>query len=131
MRVDNNLLTFQLVPKNPDGTLVLSGEDLLKHMLTYANQHVEGDEEVRDPKPALDIHISKRQMECIRPTDDDLRKFRILADAGGQGAILKIAKRKLDRLGYIRGHRSFLTDPDRMTRVENMLRLVTSIYEIK
>ena len=30
--LNNNFLTFQLVPKNPDGTLVLSGEDLLKHM---------------------------------------------------------------------------------------------------
>ena len=63
--LNNNLLTFQLVPKNPDGTLVLSGEDLLKHMSTYANQHVEGYEGVRGPTPALDIHISKRQMECI------------------------------------------------------------------
>ena len=71
-------------------------------MSTYANQHVEGDEGVRGPTSALDIHISKRQMECIRPTDDDLRKGRILADAGGQGEILKIEKRKLDSLGYIR-----------------------------
>ena len=40
-RLNNNILTFQLVRKNPDGTLVLSVEDLLKHMLTFANQHVE------------------------------------------------------------------------------------------
>ena len=102
--LNNNILTFQLVPKNLDGTLVLSGEDLLKHMLMYTNQHVEGDEGVRGPTPVLDVHISKRQMECILPTDDDLRKVRILADAGGQGAILNIAKRKLDSLRYIRGH---------------------------
>ena len=63
--LNNNLLTFQLVPKNPDGTLVLSGEDLLKHVSTYANQHVEVYEGVRGPTPALDIHTSKRQMECI------------------------------------------------------------------
>ena len=79
----------------------------------------------------LDIHNSKHQMECIRPTDNDLRKGRILADAGGQGEILKIAKRKLDSLGYIRGYCGLLTDPDRMTRVENMLRLVASISDIK
>ena len=63
--LNNNLLTFQLVPKNHDGTLVLSGDDLLTHMLTYANQHVEVYEGVRGPTPALDIHIRKRQMECI------------------------------------------------------------------
>ena len=78
--LNNNLLKFKLVPKNPDGTLVLSVEDLLKHMSTYANQHVEGYEGVRGPTPALDIHISKCQMECIRPNDDDLCKDRILAD---------------------------------------------------
>ena len=82
---------------------------------------MEGYEGVRGPTPALDIHISKCQMECIRPTGDDLCKGRILANSGGQGTILKIAKRKLDSLGYIRGHFDFLTDPDRMTRVENML----------
>ena len=92
---------------------------------------MEVDEVVGGPTPALDIHISERQMECIRPTDDDLRKCRILADAVGQGAILKIAKRELDSLGYIRGNCGFLTDPGRMTRVENILLLVASISEIK
>ena len=130
-RLNNNLLTFQLVPKNPDGTLVLLGEDLLKHILTYANQNVEGGEGVRCPTPELGIHISKRQMECIRPTDDYLRKGRILADSGGQGAILKISKRKLDSLGYIWGGFGLLNDPDRMKIVENMLRLLASIYDIK
>ena len=61
-------------------------------------------------------------MECIQPTDDDLRKGRILADDGGQGAILKIAKQKIDSLGYIWGNYGLLTDTDRMTGVENMLR---------
>ena len=117
----DNLPKFQLVPKNPDGTLVLSGEELLKHMSMYANQLVEGDEVVGGPTLALDIHISKRQMECIQPTDDELRKDRIIANAGGEGAIPKIAKWKLDRLGYIRGHCGFLTDPIRNTIVENML----------
>ena len=60
--LNNNLLTFQLVPNNPDGTLVLSGDDLLKHISTYANQHVEGDEGVIGPTPDLDIHIIKNQM---------------------------------------------------------------------
>ena len=119
--LNNNLLTFQLVPKNPDGIFVLSGEDLLKNMSTYANQHVEGDEGVRGPTPALDIHISKHQMECIWLTDDDLRKGRIIVDAGGQGAILRIAKQKLDSLVCIRGHCGLLNDLDRMTIVENML----------
>ena len=100
---------------------MLSGEDLLKHMSTYANQHMEGYEGVRGPTLALVIHISKRQMECIQPADDDLHKGRVLANAGGQGAILKIANMKLDSLGYIRGHCGLLTDPDRMTRLENTL----------
>ena len=127
----DNLPKFQLVPKNPDGTLVLSGEELLKHMSTYANQNVEGYEGFGGPTPALDIHISKCQMECIQLTNDDLRKGRIIANAGGEGAIPKIENWKLDSLGYIQGHCGLLTEPGRMTRVENMIRLVASIYEIK
>ena len=100
-------------------------------MLTYVNQHVERDEGVGGPTPALDIHISERQMECIRLTDDDLRKGRILADAGGKGTILKIVKWKLDSLGYIQGHCGLLNDPGRRTIVDNILRLVASISEIK
>ena len=100
-------------------------------MSTYGNQHVEGDKIFGGPTPALDIHVSKRQMECIRPTNDNPLKCWILADAGGQGAILKIAKQKLDSLGFIRGLFGFLTDLGRMTIEENMLRLVYSISEIK
>ena len=51
---------------------------------------MERDEGVGGPMPALDIHISERQMECNRPNNDELHKGRILADAGGEEAILKI-----------------------------------------
>ena len=44
---------------------------------------------------------------------------------------LKIANRILDSLGYIRGHFGLPTDPGIMTIVDNMLRLVPSISEIK
>ena len=43
-------------------------------------------------------------MECIQPTDVDPHKGFILADSGVEGAILKIADRNLDSLGYIQGH---------------------------
>ena len=42
-------------------------------------------------------------MECIQPTYVDLRKLRILDDAGVQGEKLKVVMRKLDSLGYIQG----------------------------
>ena len=40
--LNNNLLSFQLVPTNPDSTPALSGVDLLMHMSTYHKQYMEG-----------------------------------------------------------------------------------------
>ena len=39
----NNLLSFQLVPTNTEGTPTLLGVALLIHVPIYRNQHVEGD----------------------------------------------------------------------------------------
>ena len=70
-------------------------------------------------------------MECIQFINVDLLKGQILADAGGKGAKLKNAMRKLDILGYILGSCGFLTDPERMNRVRHHLELADSIAEIK
>ena len=80
------------------------------HMSTYCNHHMEGDETSGCPTAALDAHIRERQVECIQPTDVDIHKCRILADAGGQGAKLTVDIQNLDSLGYIQGRCGFLND---------------------
>ena len=54
----DNLPIFQLVPKNSDGNLVLSGEELLKHMPKYVNQHVDGDESYQ--RASNGVHLTNQ-----------------------------------------------------------------------
>ena len=55
-----NLLSFQLVPTNPDGTPAFLGVALLMHMPAYRNQHMELDESAGGPTDAIDVHIGER-----------------------------------------------------------------------
>ena len=98
-----NILSFQIVPTNPGGTPALLVVALIIHISTYCNQHVEGYEAAGFPTAALDIHIGERQMEYTQPTDVDLRKGPILADAGGQGAKWRLRYRSLIALDTSRG----------------------------
>ena len=101
------------------------------HMSTYLNQNTEGDEADRGPTAALDVHIGERHMECIKPTDVDLRKGWIIVNAVGQGAKMKVVMRMLDSLGYIQGSCGFLTDTENMNRVRHHLEIADYIAEIK
>ena len=127
----NNLLSFQLAPTNPNNTPALLMVALLIHMSTYRNHNMEGDKAAGVPTDAIDVHIGELQMECIQPTNVDIRKRQILADAGVQGEKMKVVMRKLDSLGYIQGRCSFLTDTDRIIRVRHHLELADPISEVK
>ena len=108
-RLTNNLLSFQLVPTNTNGTTAFSVVSLPMQMYTY-NQHMEGYEAAGGPNDELAVHIRDFQMECIQLTDAELRKGWILANAGGQGKKLKVAMRKIDSIRYIQGRCGLLTD---------------------
>ena len=101
------------------------------HISTYRNQHVEGDEAAGGPTDAIDDHIGEREMEWIQPTDVDLRKCRIIDNAGVQGSKLKVVMWKLDSLGYTQGHCSFMTDTDIINKVRHHIELDYSIDEVK
>ena len=62
---------------------------------------MEGYKAAGGPTTELDVHIGEHNMECIQPTDVDLRKVRILANSGGQGTKLKVDMREIYSLGYI------------------------------
>ena len=64
---------------------------------------MEGYEAAGFPTAALDIHIGERQMEYTQPTDVDLRKGPIIADAGGQGAKWRLRYGSLIALDTSRG----------------------------
>ena len=87
------------------------------HMSTYRNHHMEGDKTAGCPNSALDVHIRECQMECIQPTDVDIQKCRILANARDQGAKLTVEIQNIDSLGYIQGCCGFLNDLEIFNRV--------------
>lgn len=77
----------------------------------------------RCPKGGLLLQLQLQSAELTRS--------RIIADAGGEGAILKISARKLDTLGYIQGRCGHMTDPERMKRVRDHLALSSSVAAIQ
>ena len=108
--VTDKLPLFHRVLKNHDGTAALSNGQQFYHMMKL-QERSHGHKKLSGTEFGLDISIGKRQMECIQTTNADRRKGRILADAGGKGAIPKISERKIDSLGYIHGHCILITDP--------------------
>ena len=75
----------------------MKGLELFDHMIQYRGRH-KGDVK---PSTALGIDLDKRQAEIIMPTQESLRQHVIMRDAVGQNAQLKVAKQKLDNLGYV------------------------------
>ena len=54
----------------------------------------------------------------------------IAKQAHGEGAKQRMAKRKLDNLGYMRGECGIMNDPDRRQRLNNQLNLTISVAAI-
>jgi hypothetical protein len=53
-----------------------------------------------------------------------------MKDAGGEGASIRLAQRKLDNLGYIKAHSGLANDPKRLSRLQNQLDLAASLADI-
>ena len=77
-----------------------------------------------------DIEVGRCQMEYVQPIEKELHRGSVLADAVGDGAKLKIAKRKLTALGTMQGYCSVVNSKDNMARVEVELRVAASCAEI-
>ena len=117
---NDGLSHFEL---NPAG---LKGDDLFDHMLKYRGQKM-GDMNRSD---YLGIEVSSTQKGIIMPTKRELTHSRIIIDTVGLGAQLKLAKRKLDNLGYIKSHSGIQNDKERLKRLKSQLILAASLAEI-
>ena len=61
----------------------------------------------------------------------DITKRNIMRKVGGTGASIKLGKRTLDNLGYIKSQCCFPNDQQRIEKLERQARLAASIEEIK
>jgi hypothetical protein len=127
----NGLASFQL---KPDG---LTGEDLFNHMLKFGTLDTKYSPSskkhntVRKPPAWLDVEMTDDQVEVMRPKSIDHMLMEAMKDAGGQGAMTKLVKRKLDMFGNVNLHcSSMANDEKKLNLLRNKLQLAASIAEI-
>ena len=105
------------------------GLELFEHMSGYARRHSK--DSTFEPSAHLDLEMSKKQKEILNPSAQDLTMREIMKDAGGDGAKMKHAKRKLDVLGItVRAHSGIANNPERLKRLKAVHKLAESMAEI-
>lgn len=133
-RLSEGLVTFQLKPPG------MKGMALFNHMLAYGKRRV--------PRPTsqdrarckcrshfrvsewLDVEMTHDQCVICDPTPEDLTMREIMRDAGGDGAIKKLAQRKLDSSGFINSYSCEANHPRRTARLKAAQQVAASIAEI-
>ena len=105
----------------------LTGIDLFSHMV----QKRLIDPKSKDkPSCYLAIDLDKSQLGILAPTSLQLNKREIMRYAGGTGASMKMAARKLDQFGYIKSYSGLANDPARLSKLANQLMLAKSVASI-
>ena len=126
-KITHGLNSFLLKPEE------LKGEALLNHMIKFRKTH--GTENARSlstsPSMYLAIDVDATQASLLNPCAMDLNQRAIIECAGGDGARLKLAKRRLDNLGFYSSDCGIQNDPGRLDRLKNQLELSASLAEIK
>eukprot|EP00658_Telonema_sp_P-2_P012432 TRINITY_DN14732_c0_g1_i1.p1 TRINITY_DN14732_c0_g1~~TRINITY_DN14732_c0_g1_i1.p1 ORF type:complete len:128 (-),score=38.41 TRINITY_DN14732_c0_g1_i1:391-774(-) len=90
--------------------------DRLNHMLTHAKRRLPQGERLR-PSAYLAIEMTDDQQMLLDPTPEDLIIGNVLNDAGGDGAIKKLAQRKLDDVGFVNAHCCHANTPNSLDRI--------------
>ena len=90
-KITHGLNSFLLKPEE------LNGEALLDHMIKFRKTH--GTENSTSPSMYLAIDVNATHASFLNPRITDLNQRSIIECAGGDGARMKLAKRRLDNLG--------------------------------
>jgi hypothetical protein len=125
--VTKGLASFQL---KPDG---LTGENLFNHMLKFGTRDPKNSKKndgVRKPSAWLDVEVTEDQLAILKPQPLDRMLMEAMQDAGGQGATMKLAKRKLDMFGNVNSHSGMANDEKKLNLLRNKLQLAASIAEV-
>jgi hypothetical protein len=121
--VTDGLVSFQLKPAG------LKGMDLFEHLKKYTRRHLPKGE-VLEPSAALDVEMTEDQKKIVAPSAEDWTCRELLKDAGGHGATMKLAKRKLDSIGDVKAHCCIANAPERIEKLQRALNLAASISAI-
>jgi hypothetical protein len=110
----------------PDG---VKGHELLDHLIVYMKRRTKRGEKLQ-PTPGLDVEISADQQLLFNPSAEDLTIREILKDAGGDGAVKKMAQRKLDSAAFVNAYCCHANSDLRIQRFKQAARLAASLAEI-
>ncbi|KAJ1449690.1 hypothetical protein M885DRAFT_590330 [Pelagophyceae sp. CCMP2097] len=107
----------------------LRGLELFEHMVKFKKCHAAG-VGFFEAESRLDLAISDVQKTVFEPMPYDLTCLELMKDAGGAGATLKLAKRKLDALGGIKAYCGEANSDERIKKLERAAKLADSLAQI-
>ena len=128
--VAEGLQSFELHPKGEEGKQIYSGIDKFDHLVKLARRSMPARSTLA-PSAYLDVEFSCEQQRLLDPMPIDFAMHALMAaTTHGAGAQRKLARRKYDNLGYVRGQCGFANDPERMKRLRNQLALADAMAEM-
>ena len=125
--VNTGLASFEFMPAALKGT----GLPLFEHMISKRCIDPQGGVKDDAPSAHFDVTITSPQRDMLKATSLELNKQEIMKYAGGHGATIKMAARKLDQLGYIKAHSGVANDSARLKKLRNQLQLANSLASIE
>ena len=115
-----------MTPAALKGTVVPRFE----HMISKRCNDTKGGVKVA-PSTNFDVSITSPRRDMLKPTSLGLTKREIMKYAGGHGATIKMAARKLDQLGYVKAYSCVANDSARLEKLTNQLQLANSLAVIE
>jgi hypothetical protein len=82
------------------------------------------------PSDYLDVAMTPEQQTILDPTLEDLMLREILKDCGGDGAVKKLAQRKLDSTGFVNAFSNEANSEHRIQRLLQSAKLAASMAAI-
>ena len=75
--------------------------------------------------------LSRNQLTLLNPNHQDVVKGFILYDCKGQGAVQKVAKRRLDMIsGNVASYSRYLNDEKRLAEIKELNELTSAVAEV-
>ena len=106
-------------------------KEAFNHMTNATAQSLWNAEENVEPSAYLDVAMEPAQHKLLNPTSKDVLTGQIIYDVKGDGAVQKLAKRRLDTVdGNIASYARCLSDPKRLKNVKELNRLVAGVAAV-
>ena len=124
-RITAGLATFELKPKG------MTDKALLAHLIVKLTISPSS-KTMLAPSRHLDVEVSDGNRDVMESASAwHLLKCDIMRDAGGNGANIKLAARKLDMMGFFKSHSGMIKSEDAVARKTNQVMLAKSVAAIQ